>query len=123
MSFPGTVFLFIEGPTETGGEIEINYFSVAVGGGDIQFDSSQGPGRGSLYFGLAFTDFDLRVQNAGRNFNNSDLSTEAYLQYGYSHNLNESINIGFTYNYDRDAEDSDIKVEFKGLFIGLNLPF
>ena len=90
----------------------------------------------------------------------SVVDIEAYLQYGYSHNLNESVNIGFTragsvgrhftgiseidlkldyafykqmrisggyrwftYNYDRDAEDSDIKVEFKGPFIGLNLPF
>ena len=88
---------FVKGPAEVSGDIELNYFSVAIGGGDIYLEPSLGPFRISLYLGLAFTDFDLRVQNASREFNKSDQSTEAYLQYGLYHTLNESVDVGFTW--------------------------
>ena len=90
---------------------------MAVGGGDIYFDSSKGPGRASIYFGLAITDFDLRIQNAGTNFDKSDNSNEAYLQFGYYHNLNESIDIGFTWagtvgNHLTGTSEIDLKLNY-----------
>ena len=146
----------VSGPDELDGDLDLNYYSIAIGGIQGSGDSF----RTETYYGISQTNFDLNVGNDTRRFEVSDETVEFYLQFGIYAAISESADFGFSwalslgrelsgiseinllleyevaehlkltggyrwfeYNYDSGNEDSNIVVDFKGPFLGLQVPF
>lgn len=99
----------IEGPTSVEGDLELAYYSLAIG-----WDSSS-PGltaddlRQRFYLGLARTDFDLVLADAAERFRGRDHTTELYLQYGLRHAVSDSFALGLDWAVSLGREFSGIR--------------
>ncbi|MDC1286611.1 hypothetical protein N8198_01870 [Gammaproteobacteria bacterium] len=148
------------GPVDVDGEIDLDYFSIAIGWDRFHNGASPGTLRSSYYFGLAQTNFDLALEGAGKRLRASDDTVELYFQVGLHHAHSASLDIGFSwavslgrelsgiseidlqveyefyrqlrlsggyrwfeYSYGLGDDESHLEVDFRGPFLGLNLPF
>ena len=108
----------IGGPAGVEGEIDLNYYSIAVGRDRHRLGTSSGALHSSYYFGLAQTNFALTLEGRGERFRTSDDTVELYLQYGIYHALSDSLDIGFSWAISLGRELSgiseiDLKMEYE----------
>ena len=85
------------GPTEVTGEMDINYWSLAIGQDDRSQAGVAGTMRPVYYFGVSQTRWDLDVNRAARGFSTSDETTEIYFQYGFLYTFRPSLELGFSW--------------------------
>ena len=82
----------ISGPAEVGVELDLSYYSIAIGSEGNPGDSF----GSSTYFGISQTRFDLTVSGENNRLRSSDDTTEAYLQLGLAAAVGESLDLGFS---------------------------
>lgn len=85
----------IRGPAEVDGELDLDYYSVAIGR-DGRFVESGGPWT-SMYLGISQTDFDLTVSSGQQQARTRDDTIELYLQLGVHARLAKSLGVGLTW--------------------------
>lgn len=150
----------ISGAAELDGEIDIDYYSVAVGKDRKYLDTVVGTWLSSFYVGVEQTDFDLTLEGRGNRISESDSSTAIYFQYLLDYVVRDDLEIGlgaavsidgddafssefdlrleyavyrqfrlvggyrwYDFRFEPDESDSELEVEFRGPFLGLNLAF
>lgn len=86
----------IVGPAEVGGEVDITRVSIAAGSDDYRFSASNSDARTTWYWGLSYTEYDLRLDIPGQRFSDSGNGLALYLQLGSVHPVNESLRLGLT---------------------------
>jgi hypothetical protein len=96
----------IAGPAEVDGELDLDYYSIAIGR-DGRFERSEGV-RSSWYIGVAQTSFDLSLTNGRRQFNIRDDTTEFYTQFGLYAEVYESLDFGMAWAFSLGSEFSGI---------------
>jgi hypothetical protein len=85
----------ISGEAEVEGELELEYYSVAIGR-DGRLENSGGL-RTSLYLGIAQTRFDLSLAEGQRKLETSDDTVELYMQVGFFAEIAKSLDFGLTW--------------------------
>ncbi|MGD2171257.1 MAG: hypothetical protein PVJ78_07090 [Gammaproteobacteria bacterium] len=92
------------GPDEVEGDIELTYYSVAIGGNRAGGDSF----RTETYYGISQTHFDLNLGNDTERLEASDESVEFYLQFATYAAISESADFGFRWALSLGRELSGI---------------
>lgn len=106
----------ISGPAVVDGEIDLRYYSIAIGFETADISSSSL--RFGYYFGLAQTSFDLTLREGGSTYQADDDTTELYLQYLISGALSENWDLGFSWAFSIGREISgiselDLRLEYE----------
>lgn len=96
----------IFGSAEVDGELDLEYYSVAIGRDD-RFETSEGL-RSSMYLGISQTRFDLSVSSGPRRLSTHDDTTEFYFQYGFYAEVAKSLDLGLTWAASLGREFSGI---------------
>ena len=108
----------IFGPVEINGTTDVTYFSLAIGreftGGE--FGSKET--RIINYIGVAQTNLDFTLRDAGTTYRVDDSTTELYLQYGLAYAISDSVELGFTLATSSDFDGSgmnelDLNLHYK----------
>lgn len=148
------------GPDLVDGDLELTYYSVAIGGGRNYPNTGRGGLRTETYLGISQTSFDLEMQSGNRRLQADDDTVEFYMQWAAIAAINETLDFGFSwalsvgrefsgiseidlmleydvtehlsitggyrwfrYEFDSDLDDSNIEVDFRGPFLGIQVPF
>jgi len=82
----------IAGPTLVDIDLDLAYYSVAVGG-EAELEDRL---KLLAYFGISQTDFDFTLTESGNRTERGDKTTELYIQAGFSRGVAESLDIGLT---------------------------
>ena len=98
----------IRGPAVVEGDVDLSYFSLAIGWNPSASGSLSADFRQYFYLGVARTDFELALKSDGKRYRDSDRTTELYLQYGLQHAVSESLAIGFDWAVSLTPELSGI---------------
>ncbi len=87
----------IFGPTRVAGDLELVYYSIALGFTmpDLELDSGQL--RFTYYFGIAQTELDLRLVDGPRRFDERDGTTEFYFQAALDYRAGDRLNLGLAW--------------------------
>jgi hypothetical protein len=108
---------FVLGPAEVDGDIDLTYFSMAVGWDRPEGTARDKPLSSSFYVGIAQTRFDLELGNGVKTISESDNTNELYLQYGIYKGLTDALDIGFSGALSLGGEGSiseiDLKLEYE----------
>jgi hypothetical protein len=104
----------ISGPAELDVEIDLSYYSIAIGG---ESDAHQGL-KSSVYFGIAQTRFDLTLAGENSRLRDSDETIEAYFQFGFAAAIAASMDLGFSgaFSLGRDLSgisEIDLKLDYR----------
>lgn len=87
----------IAGPASVAGELDLAYYSIAIGSATSGAKPLTGELRGGYYFGIAITEFDLILDDGTARFDESDGTTELYLQASLDYGINDSFGFGFAW--------------------------
>jgi len=92
------------GPDEVSGELDLTYYSVALGGANRATNQF----RTETYIGIAQTRFDLNLDNGSSQLRLDDNTVELYLQYAIYAPISESLDFGFSWAVSLGRESSGI---------------
>ena len=111
----------IHGSVEVDGELDLDYYSIAIGR-DGRFAESGGPWT-SMYLGISQTDFDLAISSDRQQAASRDDTIELYLQLGVHARLLNSLDVGLTWasSFGREfsgISEIDLLLEYR---LGRNL--
>ena len=95
----------INGPALVDGELDLAYYSVAIGGGR---NFGREGFRTETYFGISQTRFDLELESADRRLQAEDDTVEFYMQWAAIAPINESLDFGFSWALSVGREFSGI---------------
>jgi hypothetical protein len=97
-----------DGPDLVDGDLELTYYSIAIGGGK-GFDSAGAGGlRTETYFGISQTRFDLEMESGNRRLQADDDTVEFYMQWAAIAPINDSLDFGFSWALSVGREFSGI---------------
>jgi hypothetical protein len=150
----------IRGPAELDGNVDIDYYSLALGWDRKYADAGGGHWRPAYYVGIQQTEFDLALESANKRIDDSDSTTTIYFQFLLDYAVTDALDIGFNvaagadgdesfsteldlrleyafyrqlrvvggyrwyeYYFESEPAESDLEVDFRGPFLGLNLAF
>jgi len=108
----------IVGPAEVGGDLELDYYSLALGFETTDNTSAPTPLRVGYYLGIAQTEFDLALQSGGNDFAARDGTTELYVQLLLAAPVAKNLDLGFSWAFSlgRDLSgisEFDLGVEYR----------
>jgi hypothetical protein len=86
-----------DGPDLVDGELELTYYSIAIGGGrNYGYSGSEGP-RTETYLGISQTSFDLEMESGNRRLQADEDTIEFYAQWLAIAPINDSLDFGFSW--------------------------
>lgn len=104
----------IFGPAEVDVELDLSYYSIAIGNESDPGDSL----KSSMYLGISQTRFDLTISGDNNRLRSSDDTTEAYLQFGLAAAVTGSLDLGFSaaFSLGRNlsgVSEFDLKLDYR----------
>ena len=84
------------GPATVAGEIDLVYYSIAVGAADAS-QPRAGELHGAYYVGVAVTEFDLELDDGVTRYTDRDGTTELYLQFSFDYGIGDSLEFGLAW--------------------------
>ena len=89
----------ISGPIELGGDLDVEYYSLAYGWDKRASLTEPGSQATSFYLGLATTRTDLDVDNPNDELSFSESTIELYSQFGFRHLISKKFDIGLAWAF------------------------
>jgi hypothetical protein len=86
----------IYGPQVVDGDLDLAYYSIAIGGGK-HYGSGTGGLRTETYLGISQTRFDLELASTGQRLQAEDDTIEFYVQWAAIAPINDSLDFGFSW--------------------------
>lgn len=85
------------GPANVAGDIDLVYYSIAVGVDSSASQPLAGELHGGYHVGVAVTQFDLELEAGATRFTDRDGTTELYLQVSLDYGIGDSLDFGLAW--------------------------